>query len=120
MLRLDASILISTLEDLLLPRCDVQAWVLISFLVLSGELRAERVLMKPHDRRLPRMIIDGDNVKAQRTFFHVAFGKEALRRSHHDSLLLSGHAEFWERGGVFLHCTRPNFHKCQRLAVVAD
>lgn len=55
--------------------------------------------MEPHDRRLPWMVIDGNNVKAQRTLFHVAFGKEALRRANHHALLLASHAEFRESGG---------------------
>src|ERR1700757_1239211 len=48
------------------------------------------------------------------------FGKEAPRRANHDALLLSGHAKFRERGCVFFYCAGPNFHKRQRLAIVAD
>ena len=66
------------------------------------------------------MVINGNNIKAQRTFRHVAFGEEALRGANHDALFLAGYAEFRQRGGVFFHRARAHFHKRQSLPIVAD
>jgi len=66
------------------------------------------------------MIIDGNNIEAQQALFHVAFGEEALRRSHNYALLLTGNTEFRQRGGVLFHRARANFHKGERLAIIAN
>ena len=66
------------------------------------------------------MIVNGNNIEAQRTLFHMALCEESLRGANHDSLLFAAHTEFWQRGRVFFYRTRSHFHKRQRLAVVAD
>ena len=38
------------------------------------------------------MIINGNNIEAQRTFFHVTFGEESLGGANHDALLLPSDA----------------------------
>ena len=83
-------------------------------------LRAERVLVQPYDRRLPRPVVNRNNIEPARAFADAAFRKKALRRANYDVLCTPGNAELRQGGRVLSHSARTNLNKCEGLAVVAD
>lgn len=64
------------------------------FLVLFVELGTEGIFVEAHYRGLAGMIVNGNDIEAERAFAHVALGEEALRGANHDALLLACNAEF--------------------------
>ena len=49
-------------------------------------LRAERILVQPHYRGLPRAVINRHDIKPAGAFADVTFRQKSLRRAHHEVL----------------------------------
>src|SRR5713226_6218222 len=86
----------------------------------SSHLRAERILVQPYYRRLPRAVINRHDIKPAGTFADVTFGQKSLRCTNHHVLFISGNAQFRQRGQILPDGACSNFHKRQRLAIIAD
>src|SRR5258708_35907050 len=85
-----------------------------------SHLRAERILVQPHHRRLPRAVIDCHYIKPAGTLANVTLRQKSLRRANHQVLLFPGYAKFRQRRQVLPDGARSDFHECQRLAIVTD
>lgn len=92
-------------------------WIFASLL----HLRAERVFMEPNNRRLARLVVNGDDIKPKWALRDVSFGKEAKRGAGEKLLFAGGHAEFRQGGEIAVaDGARAHFNKGQGLAIVAD
>ena len=69
-------------------------------------LGAERILVQPHYGRLSRAVINCHYIKPAGTFADVTFCQKSLGRANHHVLFPDG--------------ARSDFHKGQRLAIIAD
>ena len=74
-------------------------------------LRAESILVQAYHWRLPRSVVNGDNVEAAGTFPHPSFGEEPLRSAHHDVLFFPRNAQLWQCRHVISHRAGANFDK---------
>src|SRR6266849_9624020 len=83
-----------------------------------SHLRAERILVQPHDRWLSRAVINCHYIKPAGTVADVTFRQKSLRRTHHQMLLFTCNAKLRQCRQILPYGARSDFHKCQRLAVV--
>src|SRR5713226_7711282 len=88
--------------------------------VSPSHLRAESVFVQPYHGRLSWAVINGHDIKPARTFADVTFRKKSLRGANDQVLFFSGNAEFGQCRQVLPDGAGSDFHKCQRLAIVAD
>ncbi len=63
----------------------------------SSHLRAERILVQPYHRRLPRAVINRHYIKSAGTLDDVPFCEKPLRCANYHALFLPGNAQLRER-----------------------
>src|ERR1700687_3636550 len=83
-----------------------------------SHLRAERILVQPHYRRLTGAVINCHYVEPAGTFADATFRQKSLRRANHHVLFFPSNAKFRQRRQVLPDGARSDFDECQRLSIV--
>jgi len=87
---------------------------------IALHLWTKGVFVEAHFRRAAGNVVDGENVEAQGNVFYVAFSEESLGGACDDMLLRCRNAQFRQRRQILTDGSCADFHKRQRVTVVAD
>src|SRR5260221_4605054 len=72
---------------------------------------AQGILVQPHDRRLPRRVVDGDDVEPHRAFLHMALPQKGVRGAYQHLVLFPTDAQVWYGNLPFRNRACPYLHQ---------
>ena len=81
-------------------------------------MRAEGVFVQPDLRRAAGDTVDGQHVKARRTFVQMAARQEELRDTDQNALFGMTDAQLRQARNISTHSARSNFHESDRFPVI--
>jgi hypothetical protein len=76
--------------------------------------------VKPDNMRTAGIVLDGDDIKAQRTLLDVTFAEEIMRGANEHLVLLFGDAQFRQGGLIFRGAAGADLDDGEGIAIVPN